>query len=178
MHRSSIGRLFLENACWKSISIFSAIEKKIIQGVWYCNEKAFWKKWMKCNVYEQKFYSNLSTIYTNHCVRVTIIFNLSRQGFSSEQISTVSRHKNVNSVQRYVRSLRDCEKRNISDGLRNLLIQKKKSSSQKIIKPVTKTSPVLHLPQSAIQILQSTLMVLSIIVYLECRVGIKTKEIE
>ena len=39
--------------------------------------------------------ANLSTTYTNHCVRVTTIVNLKSAGFDDRKICAVSGHKNV-----------------------------------------------------------------------------------
>lgn len=66
--------------------------------------------------------AELSTIYTNHCVRVTTISNMSRKGYSAEEIATVSGHKSAASVQRYVRKLNDHDKRKISDDLSSALV--------------------------------------------------------
>lgn len=96
---------------------------KIIKtpDTWYCDKKHLGKDALGQMMKKISKKSCLSTLYTNHCVRVTTISNLSRQGYSSEQISTVSGHKNVNSVQRYVRRLHDCDKRKISEDLRKAI---------------------------------------------------------
>jgi len=48
----------------------------------------------------------LSKLYTNHSFRVTTISELFSQGFSVDQIQSVSGHKNPQSVQRYIRKRR------------------------------------------------------------------------
>lgn len=102
------------------------LKKAKPNGVWYCDKKHLGKDALGQMMKNISKNSDLSTIYTNHCVRVTTISNLSRQGYSSEQIATVSGHKNVNSVQRYVRRLHDSDKRKISDDLRNAIDAKVK----------------------------------------------------
>jgi integrase len=62
---------------------------------------------------------NLSKRYTNHCVRVTMITILKENGFSNEEIATISGHKNAGSVQRYCRKRRDNDYEGITTALHN-----------------------------------------------------------
>jgi len=62
--------------------------------------------------------ANLSKLYTNHSIRVTTISELFSQGFSVDQIQSVSGHKNPQSVQRYIRKRRAEDFAKVSDALK------------------------------------------------------------
>ena len=57
----------------------------------------------------EKFMSNisekcsLSQQYTNHCIRVTRVSNLSRQNYSAKQIMSVAGHKSIQSLAIYLK---------------------------------------------------------------------------
>ena len=65
--------------------------------------------------------ANLSRIYTNHCIRSTVVCQLKESGMSNDDISSVTGHKNSESIQRYVSKRRDTDKQKISDCLSNSL---------------------------------------------------------
>ena len=65
--------------------------------------------------------ANLGKQYTNHCVRVTVVSNLRENGLQPADIAAVTGHKNVHSVEKYVRRKRDAEKENVSTMLCNSL---------------------------------------------------------
>ncbi|MEL7309423.1 MAG: DUF3504 domain-containing protein, partial [Pseudomonadota bacterium] len=65
--------------------------------------------------------AGLEKMYTNHCVRVTVVSELNAQGFSSAQIASVTGQKRIESVDRYIRR-RNSEKRNISDALTQAML--------------------------------------------------------
>lgn len=50
---------------------------------------------------------SLSKQYTNHCIRVTLVTTLKESGFSNTDISTITGHRNPQSVDRYNRKRRD-----------------------------------------------------------------------
>jgi site-specific recombinase XerD len=47
--------------------------------------------------------ANLNNVYTNHCIRVTVVSVLQERGVSNEHISMVTGHKNASSLQHYTR---------------------------------------------------------------------------
>ena len=61
-------------------------------------------------------------IYTNHCLRVTVVSTLRDSGLQSNDIAAVTGHKNVQSVERYVRRKKDGEKRLYSQMLNTSLL--------------------------------------------------------
>lgn len=65
--------------------------------------------------------ASLSSVYTNHCVRVTVVTNLKESGFSNDDIAGITGHKSTESVRRYIRKRKDQDKQKISDVLQNQL---------------------------------------------------------
>ena len=66
---------------------------------------------------------NLSDSYTNHCIRVTDVTNLTRSGhFSARQVMSVSSHKSIQSLANYQRVKED-EKLMIGMSLTYCLLQ-------------------------------------------------------
>ena len=45
--------------------------------------------------------AKLSQIYTNHCIRASVVTKLDSQGFEARHIMTVSSHKSENSIKTY-----------------------------------------------------------------------------
>ena len=61
--------------------------------------------------------AGFSRVYANHCVRVTVVTELKEQGFSNDEIASVTGHKSSDSVSVYHRRRRDLEKKKLSDAL-------------------------------------------------------------
>ena len=84
---------------------------------WYTNSRNVGKdalgKFMKIISNEAR----LSKIYTNHCVRVTVVSELHQQGFKNSEIAQITGHKNSESVERYIRQTRDEGRRKLSRAL-------------------------------------------------------------
>ena len=59
-----------------------------------------------------------STLATLHSVRVGTVTVLDSEGFSHSDISTVTGHKTIESVSRYVRNTSDAKRQKMSDALR------------------------------------------------------------
>ena len=59
--------------------------------------------------------------YTNHSVRVGTVTVLDSKGFSHSDISTVTGHKTIESVSRYVRNTSDVKRQKMSDALRTAM---------------------------------------------------------
>lgn len=64
--------------------------------------------------------AELSQMYSNHCVRVTIVSILHEKGFTADQISSVTGHKSTQSVTNYIRFRRDAEKRKLSVAINDM----------------------------------------------------------
>ena len=65
--------------------------------------------------------ANLDAVYTNHCVRVTVVSTLKDKGLESNDIAAVTGHKNIQSVEKYVRRKSDTQKRSVSQMLSSSL---------------------------------------------------------
>ena len=89
---------------------------------WYSSKRPLGKNSIGNMMKEISKNAHLNIIYSNHCVRVTVVNNLRNQGLTSNDIAAVTGHKNVNSVDRYVRRKTDSEKRNVSQMLSNSLV--------------------------------------------------------
>ena len=76
------------------------------RDVWFMNA-ALGHNMLAKFMHELSVAANLSTTYTNHCVRVTTIVNLKSAGFEDEKICAVSGHKNVQSLNAYVHPTSD-----------------------------------------------------------------------
>lgn len=61
--------------------------------------------------------ANLKNIYTNHCIRVSVVTILQEKGIPNEEIAKVTGHKNPMSVHRYSRHRKDDKLQLISDHL-------------------------------------------------------------
>ena len=62
-------------------------------------------------------HAGLATIYTNHQIRKTTATGMYRSGFSLEQISHVTKHKNLDSLKHYVSGPSHADKENYNQGL-------------------------------------------------------------
>jgi len=65
--------------------------------------------------------AQLSKVFTNHCIRETVVSELHQRGFSFPEISTVTGHKTTESVSRYIRQNKDATKRKLSSALHDAL---------------------------------------------------------
>jgi len=84
---------------------------------------------------------NISTRYTNHCLRVSTI-NLLKSNFSDSDIMCISGHKSVESLKLYERTTED-EKEKMSDCITNSIINKNDyDTSEKYCRANSSISPV------------------------------------
>ena len=61
--------------------------------------------------------AGLSMMYTNHCIRATVITNLDRAGFEARHIKAVSGHKSDETIKNYAVKCPNIKKREMSDVL-------------------------------------------------------------
>ena len=92
------------------------LKKWMSSMIWYADKSKMGKDSIGEFMKSISFAAGLQKMYTNHCVRVTVVSELDAQGFTPAQIASVTGHKRSDSVTRYIRR-RDSEKRNISDAL-------------------------------------------------------------
>ena len=72
--------------------------------------------------------------YTNHCIRATVITNLSNSGYEARHIIAVTGHRSETTVKQYATKCPDNKKRQISDTL-GTYMQPKKSIKTEISAP-------------------------------------------
>ena len=95
------------------------LKKPSDDGIWYCSKRSLGKNTIGKMMVDISKAANLGKRYTNHCVRVTVVSNLRDNGVQPADIAAVTGHKNINSVEKYVRRKRDAEKENVSTILSN-----------------------------------------------------------
>lgn len=61
--------------------------------------------------------ADLNAIYTNHCVRATVVSEMFSKGYTTDQIQTVTGHKRNDSVQRYIKRVTPTKKMKVSHDL-------------------------------------------------------------
>lgn len=98
-----------------------ALKKPTTNGIWYCERRSLGKNAIGKMMSDISQSAMLRYRFTNHCVRVTVVSNLKNSGMEAEDIAAVTGHKNVHSVERYVRRKRDSEKERVSAILCNSL---------------------------------------------------------
>ena len=86
-------------------------------GIWYCDRKNLGRPSLGEMMKTISASARLSKSYTNHCVRVTVVTTLKENGFSAEDICTITGHKNVMSVNKYFKDRNDSHKRKLSECL-------------------------------------------------------------
>ena len=86
--------------------------------------------------------AGLSKLYTNHCIRSTVITALDAQGFEARHITAVSGHKSENTIKSYSTKCPDIKKRQMSDALSSVFGEPVPPQPQKIKKTATETVSV------------------------------------
>ena len=61
--------------------------------------------------------AKLSQIYTNHCIRATVVTNLDEEGFEARHIMVISSHKSENSIKSYSSKCPENKKKQMFDAL-------------------------------------------------------------
>ena len=85
--------------------------------------------------------ANLSKIYTNHCIRVTLITLLSNEGVDDTDIIAVSGHKNVQSLIPYKRKIGDEKRRSIGSKIHAMCNESENSAKENKAPAVTESQP-------------------------------------
>ena len=89
---------------------------------WYCQKEPLGKNRLNDMMRSISERANFKSLYTNHCIRSTVVTTLRQKGFSDEDCMAVTGHKSRSSVQRYDKrssneKLSFSEKRRISQAL-------------------------------------------------------------
>ena len=67
--------------------------------------------------------ADLSKMYTNHCIRNTVITALDSKRFEAHHITAVPGHKSENTIKSYSTKCSNIKKRQISDALSSVLVR-------------------------------------------------------
>ena len=94
---------------------------------------AQWKNWVKVQ--------KLSTSYTNHCVRSSVITNLNDEGFKARDIMATTGHKFESSIRSYAKKVSTKHRREVSDALALKIIGKEPRSKKKAISSTVSSAP-------------------------------------
>ncbi len=85
--------------------------------------------------------AKLSKIYTNHCIRATVITTLSNSGFDNITITRLSGHRNPTSITSYCRDASDAQKVDMSSTLSSTLAVSSRPPAASLMPPATATRP-------------------------------------
>ena len=85
--------------------------------------------------------AGLSMMYTNHCIRATVISNLDKAGFKARHIKAISGHKSDETIKSYATHCPDFKKREMSDALTEKFKTKKAKTQQLPSTTITKPNP-------------------------------------
>ena len=102
---------------------------------WY--ENAAVGKDVLSNVMKQlSIDAELSKVYTNHCIRSTVVTKLDREGFEARHIMATTGHKSETSIKSYTSKCPSNKRREMSDCLADPFVNKRhKNTSSTVSKP-------------------------------------------
>ena len=86
--------------------------------------------------------AKLSMIYTNHCIRASVIMNLNEQGFEACDIMATTGHKSESSIRSYAKKVPVKRRHAMSDALAAKIVEKdnkKKTHNQPQLQTLTGT---------------------------------------
>ena len=87
--------------------------------------------------------AKLSQVYTNHCIRATVVTNLDQQGFEARDIMATTGHKSESSIRSYASKCPPKKRRMISDALASTMNTDRGNEKGKITKsPKKALAPV------------------------------------
>jgi len=93
------------------------IKKFLHKKFWYCLNRSLGVNTIGSFMKNISKNAKLDAMYTNHCVRVTVVSTLKDNGLPCNDIAAVTGHKNIQSVEKYVRRKSDIQKRSVSQML-------------------------------------------------------------
>ena len=87
--------------------------------------------------------ANLSKVYTNHCIHKTTATSMRKQGFDLNQISHVTKHKNLDSLKHYISAPTYSEKRKYNDAMYEYATGTKENDGPPSPKRATAKNPII-----------------------------------
>ena len=77
-------------------------------------------------------HAKLSKIYTNHCIRASVVTKLDEEGFEARHIMVVSSHKSENSIKSYSSKCPEKKKKQMFDALAKPFAPSNAKNPQKV----------------------------------------------
>jgi integrase len=127
-------------------------------SVWYCQKLKLGKHSIDNLMKNLSIDLRLSRIYTNHCIRVSLVTILKEQGHSNAEISQITGHKNEMSVERYKRKRQDEDyedlSRSLQTGSSSTVVQLNRASKGRIVvsRPIPQTDDITDQQPTAINV--------------------------
>jgi len=87
------------------------------QDDWYSEKEVLGKHTLFDGMKKISELANLSKIYTNHCIRASVVTTLSEQGFTPSEIQTVTGQKRIETIERYTKRISSSKKMKLSHAL-------------------------------------------------------------
>ena len=120
---------------------------------WYCQKMKLGKHSIDNLMKNLSMNLKLSRIYTNHCIRVTLVTILKEYGHSNSDICEVTGHKNEMSVERYKRKRQDEDHEEICSSLQSggssSVVEVKRASKGRVV--VSASTSKMNSPTSNAQ---------------------------
>lgn len=132
-----------------SVSVlFPKPKKNHSDGYWYCEKQVVGKHTLYDMMKNISKAAQLSRIYTNHCVRSTVVTLLSNEGFKVDEIKSVTGHKRTESLERYNKRMRLEKKKELSNVLSESLINEQIQCAEKTNKNIVINDNCISISES------------------------------
>jgi len=109
--------LYLSKLPTGSNVLFPKPKARNYENEWYSNKEVLGKHKLFDGMKLISELANLSTIYTNHCIRASVVTTLSEKGFSPSEIQTVTGQKRIETIEKYTKRISSCKKMKLSHAL-------------------------------------------------------------
>ena len=108
--------LFLTKLPEKSNVLFPKSKNKFENG-WYSINEVLGKQKFFDGIKTISDLANLSKVYTNHCIRASVVTTLSEKEFSPSEIQTVTGQKRLETIASYTKRITSSKKMKLSHAL-------------------------------------------------------------
>ena len=87
------------------------------QKQWYSDKEVLGKHKLFDGMKIISELANLTKVYTNHCIRASVVTTLSEKGFSPSEIKTVTGQKRIETIEKYTKRISSSKKMKLSHAL-------------------------------------------------------------
>lgn len=146
-------------------SLIFSNKTNLSSPVWYSDKLVLGKNILNDFMKRISSDAKLSRVYTNHCIRSTVVSELHGKGYSVTDIQTVTGHKRPESVLRYIKRTTPAKKQKISNDLSLSLHNGSELDSQSTATDVSETqaiivpTPVVPTQRNHVQIENKTMAI-------------------